>query len=67
MTDKPDNIVLDLLRAIRCDIAEVKTDLVELKERVGNLESQYASVSRRLDRMAGDIERIKKRLDLVEV
>lgn len=66
MTDKPENIVLDLLRAIHSDIAEVKTDLVELKERVGNLESQYASVSRRLDRMAGDIERIKKRLDLVE-
>ncbi|TSD89606.1 hypothetical protein FFK22_006265 [Mycobacterium sp. KBS0706] len=66
MTDKPDNIVLDLLRAIHGDIAEVKTGLVELKERFGNLESQYASMSRRLDRMAGDIERIKKRLDMVE-
>jgi hypothetical protein len=31
------------------------------------LESQYASISRRLDRQGGDIERIKQRLELVDV
>jgi hypothetical protein len=66
MTDEP-NIVLELLRAIRADIAEIKTDIVEVKEPLGLLESQYASISRRLDRQGGDIERIKQRLELVDV
>jgi hypothetical protein len=66
MIDEP-NIVLELLRAIRADIAEIKTDIVEVKERLGLLESQYASISRRLDRQGGDIERIKQRLELVDV
>jgi hypothetical protein len=66
MADEP-NIVLELLRAIRGDIAEMKTDIVEVKERLGLLESQYASISRRLDRQGGDIEHIKQRLDLVDV
>jgi L-rhamnose isomerase len=66
MIDEP-NIVLDLLRAIRADSAEIRTDTVEVKERLGLLESQYASISRRLDRQGGDIERIKQRLELVDV
>jgi predicted nuclease with TOPRIM domain len=60
-----DNLVLDLLRAIRGDIAEIKADVVELKERIGLLEGATASVSRRLDRLGGDVEQIKRRLDLV--
>lgn len=60
-----DKLVLDLLRAIRGDITEIKTDIVELKERVGLLEGATASVSRRLDRVGGDVEHIKRRLDLV--
>ena len=61
-----DNLVLDLLRAIRGDIAGLKTDMVEIKERIGLLEGSNASVSRRLDRVSGDVEFIKRRLDLVE-
>lgn len=60
-----DNLVLELLRAIRGDIGEIKTDMVEVKERLGLLESQYASLSRRLDRMTGDVEQIKRRLDII--
>jgi hypothetical protein len=62
----PDNLVLELLRAIRGDIAELKADMVEVKERLGLLEAQYASVSRRLDRLSGDVELIKRRLELTE-
>ena len=58
--------LLDLLRAMRGDLGEIKTDLVELKQRVGLLEAQYANLSNRIDRMAGDIGLIKRRLDLVE-
>ena len=61
-----ENLVLEHLRAIRADLSEVKTDLVEVKERLGLIEAQYASLSRRLDRQGGDIEHIKRRLDIVE-
>lgn len=59
-----DNILLDLLRAIRGDIADIKVDLLEIKERLGLLESGYSSLSRRVDRMGGDVERIKRRLEI---
>jgi hypothetical protein len=40
--------------------------MAEVKERLGLLEAGYALVSRRMDRMGGDIERIKVRLELVD-
>jgi predicted nuclease with TOPRIM domain len=61
-----DDLVLTLLRRIREDISELKTNGVEVKERLGLLEGQYAPMSRRLDRIGGDVERIKTRLELVE-
>lgn len=66
MSDEPENLVLGMLRAIRGDIAGVKTDLIEIKERLGVMESAYASLSRRVDRMGGDVEQIKRRLDIVD-
>lgn len=66
LSDNPTNLILEYLRAIRGDIAEIKTDIVEMRERLGRLEANYANVSRRIDRMAGDIEQINHRLDLVE-
>ncbi|HWD60378.1 MAG TPA: hypothetical protein VG308_19000 [Stellaceae bacterium] len=67
MSDQRGDLVLEMLRAIRGDLAEVKADLVELKQRVGLLEAQYASLSSRVDRIGGDVVQIKRRLDLVEV
>jgi hypothetical protein len=61
-----EDLVLVLLRGIRDDISAIRGDVVEIKERLGLLEAGYASVSRRLDRMGGDVERIKVRLDLVD-
>jgi len=58
--------MLDMLRAIRADLGEVRTDLAEVKERLGIIEVQYASLSRRVDRLGGDVEQIRKRLGLVE-
>jgi hypothetical protein len=66
MSDQRADLMLEHLRAIRGDLAEMKTDLVEIKQRLGLIEAQYANVSGRVDRMAGDIARIKRRLDLVE-
>ena len=61
-----DDLVLVLLRGIRDDISAIKGDMAEVKERLGLLEGFYASLSRRLDRMGGDMERIKVRLELVD-
>ena len=66
MSDSQPNLVLDPLRAMRGDLGDIKADLVELKQRVGLLEAQYANLSNRIDRMAGDVSLIKRRLDLVE-
>lgn len=66
MSDDPNNLVLSLLRAIRADVADIKGDMVEIKERLGFLESGYASLSRRVDRLGGDVAQIKRRLDIVD-
>lgn len=62
-----DNLVVEMLRAIRSDIADLKTGQIEIKERLGFLEQQYASISRRVDRIDLTLDRIARRLELVEV
>ena len=61
-----DHLVLEHLRSIRGDIAEIKTTMLEVKQRLGFLEEAYASLSRRVDRIGGDVEQIKRRLDIAE-
>ena len=61
-----DSLVLELLRAMRGDTSQIKTDIIEVKERLGFLEGGYASLSRRVDRIGGDVERIKARLDIAD-
>jgi predicted nucleic acid-binding Zn-ribbon protein len=61
-----DNLILEHLRAIRGVLDRHTEDLREIKVRLGILESQYASLSNRLDRMDERVARIEKRLDLVE-
>jgi hypothetical protein len=67
MSDTPDNLILERLREICALLGEVPEDTADTRLRVGMLEAGYASVSLRLDRLAGDVERIKRRLDLVEM
>ncbi len=67
MSDTRDNLVLERLREIRALLGEVREDTADTRLRVGMLEAGYTSVSLRLDRVAGDVERIKRRLDLVEM
>ena len=66
MSDQPGDLVLQTLRVIRGDLADVKADLIELMQRAGLLAGQYASLSTRVDRIAGDVALSKRRLDLVE-
>ena len=65
MSDTPRDLVLDMLRAIRGDIADVRTALIEVKERLGRLEARYASLSLQVDRLGGDVGSVRRHLDLV--
>jgi predicted nucleic acid-binding Zn-ribbon protein len=62
-----ENLVLEHLRHIRAAVDGLREDMREVKSRLGILESQYASLSNRLDRMDSRVERIEKRLELAEV
>ena len=81
MSDIHDNNVIDFLREqfsrtplqlddLRADMAEVKQRLTTLEIQIGNLSgtesSHYGQTMQRLDRIVGDITRIRTRLDLVE-
>jgi predicted nuclease with TOPRIM domain len=61
-----DNLVLEMLRAMRSDIADIKADIIEIKERLGLLEAGQASLSRRVDRLGGDVDTIKRRLNPID-
>lgn len=61
-----DNIVLEHLRHIRGAVDGLRDDMREVKQRLGILEHQYASISNRLDRVDLRIERIERRLDLTD-
>ena len=65
MSDEPENLVLVYLRRIDAKVDDLRTDMVEIKERLGFLEAGYASLSRRVDRLGGDVEQIRRRLDIV--
>jgi predicted nuclease with TOPRIM domain len=66
VSEEPFNLVLAMLRDIRARQNEHSADLVEIKERLGLLEGGQASLSRRVDRIAGDVEHIKRRLELTD-
>lgn len=59
----PDTIILEHLRAIRGTLDRIAEDMREVKVRLGFLETQYASLSNRLDRMDERVGRIERRLD----
>jgi hypothetical protein len=59
------NLVMEMLRAIRGDIGDLKTAMIELKERLRLLEAQGASISRRVDRIDGEGEQVGRRRETV--
>lgn len=74
MTAETENMMLEILKRIQGDIAEMKQDVRDLKVRTGLLEGHVASLlaaqhhtNERLDRLSDRVERIERRLELVEV
>lgn len=68
-----ESLVLEHLRALCAEAADVKAEGHETRQRVGHLEhqmagiyGQYASVSERLDRIFAMLENINRRLEISE-
>jgi hypothetical protein len=61
MTAETESMILEYLSRMREDRSGMQDDFREIKERVGNLDVQYASTSTRMDLR---IERIERRLEL---
>ena len=66
MTDDVSNLILEHLRHLRAGQDALRADMLEVKERLGQLEAGYASLSRRIDRMDGRLVRIETRLGLID-
>ena len=58
-------LLFETLKAIQATLIRHGDDLREIKERLGILEMQYASLSRRVDKIEERVERIERRLELV--
>jgi len=73
-----DSLILEHLRTIRADLADTRSDIREIKNRLTNLESGQANILVQLGHLAGSdaeqharydrlverIERIERRLEL---
>ncbi|WP_298742796.1 hypothetical protein [uncultured Brevundimonas sp.] len=73
MTDDVAHLMLEHLKALRSGQQEIRLELMDIKSRltslevhVGELATQYAGQSARLDRVEERLARIERRLDLVE-
>ena len=58
--------LFETLKGIQATLSKIGDDMHEVKERLGILEMQYASLSNRMDRMDLRIGRIERRLGLIE-
>ena len=65
MSDTTADLTLALLRRLDGRLDELRTDMREVKERLGLLEQTGASISRRVDRIEDRLDRIERRLDIV--
>jgi hypothetical protein len=73
MAVEADNLVLELLRQIRSEMAELRFDVTDMKARVssieqfqGNILTMLGGISQPMDRSDEKISRIERRLDLVD-
>jgi archaellum component FlaC len=66
MTEGPDNLVLQMPRRMDEKLDRVIDDVHDVKVRMTSLVESMPGVNRRLDRLEVRVERIERRLDLVE-
>ena len=66
MSDEPENLVLAQLRDIRGLLGRVAEDVANIKVRVTSLEIGLAGVNRRLDQVDERLERLERRVGLID-
>ena len=66
MAEEPDSVVLVLLRRLDAKMDRVIDDLHDVKVRLTAGEEGLNVVQRRIDRREDRVERIERRLDLVD-
>lgn len=66
MTDNVENLVLELLRAIRADIADLKRDVVGNTVQIAALGQQVAGLSVAVYGGKSDLEDVKRRVEHLE-
>jgi hypothetical protein len=73
MTEPTKGLILEILRPIQADIADLKNGVREIGGRMGNfevrmahMEIQIAELSVRMDRRDEQMERILRRLELTD-
>jgi DNA-binding FrmR family transcriptional regulator len=63
---EPKNLTLRLLRSIDGKLDGVHDDVKDIKVRMTSVEEALAAVNRRIDRAEGYLDRIERRLELVD-
>jgi len=66
MAEDPDNIVLVYLRRLDEKVDRIVDEMLDVKVRLTAVEEGLAGVNWRLDRLEIRVERIERRLDLVD-
>ncbi|MCX7166580.1 MAG: hypothetical protein NTV11_09935 [Rhodocyclales bacterium] len=79
MTDAIENLVLEHLKRMQAELADIRKDTTEIKSRLGSIETGIARIGRDeagnyseiiqdrhiVDRLTERIERIERRLEIV--
>jgi cob(I)alamin adenosyltransferase len=73
VTEKTENLILEILKRIQGDMADMKADVSDIKLRVTATEEHLATMmmsiaglNSRLDKLDGRVLRIERRLELTE-
>ena len=66
MSDEPENLMLVYLRRVDTTVSRIAEDVHDLKVRMTSLEEAVVGVQRRIDRIDGRLERVERRLGLLD-
>jgi hypothetical protein len=66
MAEVSNEFIVEILRRLQSDVADIKVDVRETRSRVGIMERQIADLSVRMDRRDELMERVMRRLELGE-
>ncbi|HKT54379.1 MAG TPA: hypothetical protein VJP88_07995 [Caulobacteraceae bacterium] len=66
MADEPDSLVLRMLRSMDQKIDRLAQDVCDLSVRLAHVEENLVGVHRRMDRFDLGLERIERRLELID-